>query len=412
MKVIIVGAGPSGLLLAHRLLARNQNYSVQIFERLEEPSLAQKSDSREFGFGLGTKAQEFLKSIEGWERIIEEALTLQSRQLMLISRRQLCAGMLQLLKERYENRCQIEFNTPVVEVFLESRQVLIEQGSQKQKIAYDLLVAADGVHSTIRQSIVAFSPQEYTFQQRCRPHVWKVLQLPKQPTLTNQAPRLIRIQKSSSKFGNVFGAYLPCKDGSYTALIFWQPTGNDDQTNPWGITTCEQLQELLYQKSSKDLPVPLLEPESARIFLESRPSHEYWSQCDRYHHTEGRVITIGDAAHNMFSIFGQGCTAALADAILLDRLLEKYSDDLLTVLPEFSKQAVPEGQAVSDLNLMALIVYRPRSRVFYTMATLVWVLLLRKPNIFARINQVNTTYSQVLQENQFWVWLAKQQFIT
>ncbi|MFM2004607.1 MAG: binding domain, partial [Pseudomonadota bacterium] len=37
MNVIIVGAGPAGLLLAHHLLSGNRNVRLRIVERLGDP---------------------------------------------------------------------------------------------------------------------------------------------------------------------------------------------------------------------------------------------------------------------------------------------------------------------------------------------------------------------------------------
>ncbi|MDJ0718493.1 MAG: FAD-dependent monooxygenase [Prochloraceae cyanobacterium] len=108
---------------------------------------------------------------------------------------------------------------------------------------------------------------------------------------------------------------------------------------------------------ASDIPSIKLDRDAAETFLKTKPSHEYWSRCDRSHNREGQVVLIGDAAHNMFSILGQGCTVALADVMALDELLQKHQNDLSVVLPKFSEQQVKEGHAASDLNLIALILY-------------------------------------------------------
>ncbi|NJK48072.1 FAD-dependent monooxygenase [Candidatus Gracilibacteria bacterium] len=361
MKITIVGAGPSGLFLAHRLLARSKHYQVQIFEKLDAPNSIDNSNSQEFGFGFGTKAQEWLKSIDGlWELLLEQSVSLESGRLILISRRHLCASLLQLLNNRYGTetikalpRLSVEFNTSVLDVFLESREILIEQASVQQRIAYELLVAADGVRSKVRSAMVASNPQIYAFKQKSRPHVWKVFQLPEQP---NWERNLIRLQKRNFWSIDAFGACIPHSDGRFSALIFWQPKGDNERLNPCGISTCEQIQVLLHQMKPT-LPYPVLEQDSASAFLNERPSFEYWSECSCYHHVEGCVVAIGDAAHSMFSLLGQGCTAALADAIALDTLLERYDNDLTLALPAFSDERVPEGQAASNLSLIALVFF-------------------------------------------------------
>lgn len=426
MKIVIVGAGPSGLFLAHKLLARNQNYQIEIFEKLDDPSSLKKTDGQEFGFGLWEKAQTWLKTIDGlWELITKEAVDLNAGKLILIPRRQLCAILINLLKERYGNNdkekvasCSLNFQANVKEVALKSREIIVETNSGQQKITYDLLVAADGVHSTIRDAAIdlrfrfaiASNPQKYAFEQKSRPHLWKVLELPKQPDWEQTQPRMIRLQKRTFWSIDAFGAYIPRHNGSWNALIFWQPKNNNERNNPCGVKTIDELQRLLHQMQSPTLSIPQLEPDKAEAFLTKRPSHEYWSQLNCYHHQEGSVAIIGDAAHAMFSFFAQGCTAALADAIALDCLLEKHNNDLKLVLPEFSNNRVAEGQAVSNLSLITLVFFHPFYQLFYGVVSKISTSWLKRPSILVRINQINTNYTDVLRENQLWVWLGKRLF--
>ena len=363
--------------------------------------------------GLGAKVQQWL-NIDGLrEQLAAEGIEFTPGGLILIPRRQLCASLLRSLLTRYGNqtaddsRLSLNFNVSVVEVDLARREVVIQRESGSEKVAYDLLVGADGIHSSIRCAMMLSKPDANHFQQQQRPHVWKVLQLPMQPELPQSPPRIIRLQKRSTQFGLVFGGCLPQRDGRFTALIFWQPVGNSDQLNPYGITTVEELQQLLQEMFPKNLPAPKLDLDQAAAFLAAQPGSEYWSQCRCYHDLEGQAVLIGDAAHGMFSLLGQGCTAAIADAVVLDSLLQQHHGQLSSVLPQFSVQQVEEGHAASDLSLIALIFYHRWLGILYKVATLLWVVVLRQPSIFARLSQVDANYVQILRENRLWIWLAK-----
>ncbi len=444
MHIVIVGAGPAGLFLAHRLLALSPSYTVQIYDSNQNPTDPESFD-RGFGLGLGARVQHWLKSIDGLrEQLVSVGIEFTPGGLILIPRRQLCASLLRSLLTRYGNRTSdessrlsVNFNVSVVEVDLARREVVIERESGSEKVAYDLLVGADGIHSTIRSAMIVSKPDEINFQQQQRPQVWKVLQLPTQPELQQSPPRIIRLQKRSSQgnacggsgnstfcrrrlrqlrrassraqaqFGLVFGGCLPQKDGHFTALIFWRPVGSSDRSNPCGITTVEELQQLLQEMFPKNLPAPKLDRDQAAAFLAAQPGYEYWSQCRCYHDLEGRAVLIGDAAHGMFSLLGQGCTAAIADAVALDSLLQQHREQSSTVLTQFSAQQVAEGHAASDLSLIALIFYHRWLGLLYKVATLLWVVVLRRPSIFARLNQVDANYVQVLRGNRVWIWLAK-----
>ena len=410
MHVVIVGAGPAGLFLAHRLLALSPSYTVQIYDCNQNPTEPESFD-RGFGLGLGVRVQHWL-NVDGLrEQLASEGVEFTPSGLLLISRRQLCASLLRSLLTRYGNqttdgsRLSVNFNVSVVDVDLAHREVVIKR-SGSERVAYDLLVGADGIHSAIRTAMMVSKPDEINFQQQQRPHVWKVLQLPILPELQKSPPRIIRLQKRSTQFGLIFGGCLPQKDGSFTALIFWQPVGSSDQLNPCGITTVEELQQLLQEMLPKNSPALKPDCDQAAAFLAARPSHEYWSQCRRYHDLEGQAVLIGDAAHGMFSLLGQGCTAAIADAVVLDSLLQQHRE-LSVVLPQFSAQQVAEGHAASDLSLIALIFYHRWLGLFYKVTTLIWVVVLRQPSIFAQLSQVNGNYVQVLRGNRVWIWFAK-----
>jgi kynurenine 3-monooxygenase len=415
MNIIIVGAGPAGLFLAHQLLALNSSYTARIYDSNKNPTDSAYSDAKEFGLGLGARVRDWLISIDGLNKqLVSEGIEFTPNGLILITRRQLCAILTRSLLSHYESqvvndrpRLSLNFNVSVVDVDLTRHEIAIARESGTEKVAYDLLVGADGIHSTVRSAMMVSKPNENNFQQQQRPHVWKVLQLPVQPELPPHPPRIIRLQKRNPKFGLVFGACLPRKDGSFSTLIFWQPTSNGDTTNPCGIATPEELQQLLHQMSPKNLPPLQLDQEQAMTFLATQPGREYWSQCRYYHDLEGQAVIIGDAAHGMFSLLGQGCSAAIADAVALNSLLAQYGDQLSVVLPKFSEQQVKEGHAASNLSLIALTFYHKWLGLLYRVVTLLWIVVLRKPSIFERVNQVDANYMQVLRENKLWVWLAQ-----
>ncbi|MBO3462444.1 hypothetical protein G7B40_032110 [Aetokthonos hydrillicola Thurmond2011] len=262
-----------------------------------------------------------------------------------------------------------------------------------------IIVGAGPAGLFLAHRLLAHSPS-YTVQ------IYDSNKNPTDPEISQYPPRIIRLEKRNTEFGLVFGACLPRKDGSFSALIFWEPIGSKDKINPYGIATPEELQQLLHQMSRKNLPPLRLDRDQAMTFLAAQPGNEYWSECRCYHDLEGQAVIIGDAAHGMYSLLGQGCSAAIADAVALNSLLEQHGDQLSIVLPKFSQQQVKEGHAASDLSLIALTFYHRWFGFLYRVITLLWVVVLRQPSIFQRVNQVDVNYVQVLRENRLWIWLA------
>ena len=74
-KIIIVGAGPAGLLLAHYLLSRG-NYQVEIYERRPDPRSVEQSTQRIFPLALQTRGMQAIRGIPN----LEEALTNNQRR--------------------------------------------------------------------------------------------------------------------------------------------------------------------------------------------------------------------------------------------------------------------------------------------------------------------------------------------
>ena len=75
------------------------------------------------------------------------------------------------------------------------------------------------------------------------------------------------------------------------------------------------------------------------------------THCNFYHSHALSALLLGDAAHATVPNIGQGMNTALADAAVLDRLLEEHGDDdLPAVLSAFSDERVKEGNALTELS--------------------------------------------------------------
>ncbi len=64
-KVVIVGAGPSGVLLAHYLLRRGNQYQIDIYERRSDPRIVSFSKYRTYPLSLSERGMSALRKIEG-----------------------------------------------------------------------------------------------------------------------------------------------------------------------------------------------------------------------------------------------------------------------------------------------------------------------------------------------------------
>lgn len=68
-KVVIIGAGPTGLLLAHYLLRRGK-YCAELYEQRSDPRLVDVSQDRTFPISLQERGRKALRQIPGLEEAI------------------------------------------------------------------------------------------------------------------------------------------------------------------------------------------------------------------------------------------------------------------------------------------------------------------------------------------------------
>jgi kynurenine 3-monooxygenase len=65
-KIIIIGAGPAGLLLAHYLLDRG-DYRIEIYERRPDPRAVKQLNQRTFPIALQTRGMNAVRGISDLE---------------------------------------------------------------------------------------------------------------------------------------------------------------------------------------------------------------------------------------------------------------------------------------------------------------------------------------------------------
>ena len=371
IKVVIIGAGPAGLLLAHYLLARSNHYHVFIYDRRSAPR-NHRSEDRAFVISLTERGQHILKAIDGlWPAVRQKGVEVRatgiySKKLgqwqsfqrskdseqfsLLINRNNLCLALLEELEKRAYRHLQIVFNAPCVEVDLKAHRVKLALSDGRYlEQSYDLLVGADGVHSAVRNALL--KQPGFDFQQSYFNSVWKVLHIPKPVELSSNTSYFFRHKFPAKHPGErpnrLSGAAIPEVDGQLCILMFWGQPPHLMAGNPPGIQTPEDFQKMVFEQW---LPGIQLSDAAAQEFFEQRPSSILETRCNRYHDTCGQVVLVGDAAHAMSSFLAQGCQAAFADVVVLAQLLQAGADDLRIVLPKYSELQVKEGHAITDLN--------------------------------------------------------------
>jgi len=210
---------------------------------------------------------------------------------------------------KYGTSCEI--------VDFEKKQITTNDGSI---LEYDLLIAADGVNSKIRQQLVTnHGLQEERYLQDVS---WKALSLPKQPE--TEAGSFKPLQHPSLTSGRV----LPKAPEGHTLLLLWNGIRNN---NPAGIETTDDFKAMITDAmQDKNRKVNIvrkiagfgisddIKKDRKVIFndvalkdcFDSRPGRVQYLRTSQYHY-EDSVALIGDSAHSFNSLLGQGCATGL-----------------------------------------------------------------------------------------------------
>lgn len=149
------------------------------------------------------------------------------------------------------------------------------------------------------------------------------------------------------------------------------------------------------------------EKDELERFLHAKPGREHVMKVDRYH--DDSVALVGDAAHGMYSCLGQGCACGLENCLVLAKCLDQY-ETILSSLEMYSALAVPQGHAITDLNLIAHVI--TNNWFAKLVATPLFVIQAKRGKMLLRRVGEPITYEEILKENKllvtwarlFWKW--------
>ncbi|NEQ70796.1 MAG: FAD-dependent monooxygenase [Symploca sp. SIO2D2] len=428
-KVVIVGAGPCGLLLAHYLLRRSDRYQVEIYERLGDPRKVALSNSRSIPYSLNERGIGAIRPIDGLEEAIKagglenwkiihhkphgktQFLPRRKQSTIDTDRISLVNKLLSSLVEMAEGsgRLKLHFNYRCLSVDFPRQTILFESVTPDTQteikplfVSYDRLVGADGARSSVRSQFL--KTQSFDFQQTRARSYYKTLFFPSKNEETGYdlQPEGFHVWKREEEITLVAGFQV---SGGYIGVIF--VTRN--RQNILNFQSVAQVQEFFQQYFPE--VSPLLSITEAEALMKRSISSQMKVRCSRYHH-EDRVLLIGDAAHAVASSFsGQGCNAALEDAQIFARILDESEDNWEVALAKFTEQRQPDAHALWELDGNILPISKRLFSEFILRER--WAKIAHSwfPNLFAppirELLNSNTPYTEILQQYRGWVTKVK-----
>lgn len=357
-KIIIVGAGLCGTLLALRLAQRGK--TVTVYERRPDMRLSKMSAGRSINLALSDRGLRGLRLAGIEDKVQQLVIPMEGRMIhplngtstfVSYSGRQgewinsvSRGGLNELLLNEAENtgKIRLVFNTECTDIDFDLGRISLFNKENNEPIVdtAEVVFGTDGASSAVRKSIMDQSAKyRFDFSQKYLDTGYKELEIPAgkngQFRLANNALHIW------PREGYMMIA-LPNLDGSFTLTLFMPFEGKNSFAS---LQTDEQIISFFknqFPSAHQQMPDVLQDfrnnPTSSLGTIKCLP----WQ-------INGKYLLLGDAAHAIVPFYGQGMNASFEDVIVLDGLIDTYAGDWTQILPHYQHIRKVDTDAIADL---------------------------------------------------------------
>lgn len=350
MRVAIVGGGLGGLAAA--LFLRKAGLEATVYEQAPQlrevgagivvaPNMVRPLAS----LGLAGKLPDFAVRLEAaWEfrnwqtgRVLfsqpmgGECERLYGAHCYVAHRADLMALFLQALPPqqlRFDHRC-----VAISQSGREAQLVFESRSGARTKVAADVVIGADGIHSAVRPSVAPAVDARFSGLCAFRCLV---------PAAKAPAMALRPVQTLWLGPGRHFVHY-PISAGRLVNFVAIVPAG-DWRAESW--TADGEIPDLMREFEGWDdrlRQLVLSASETKRWAMYDRAPLEKW--------TQGRISLLGDAAHAMLPFFAQGAAQAVEDAVVLaDCLKDADAGSAGDALLRYESIRRPRASKVQEMS--------------------------------------------------------------
>ena len=355
-KIIIIGAGLSGTLLAIRLAQKG--FGVLVYEKRPDMRKAAISAGRSINLALSDRGILGLQMIGLEKEMLQLSIPMHGRMvhnigaepllqpysgrtgehINSISRGDLNIALLNKAEDyhnielHFDCNC-LSVNLPGAEAFFEDRD------GNKFSVKGEVVIGTDGAGSALRTSMEQDLPGFSTTTQFLD-HGYKELNLP--PGAGNS----FLIEKNALHIWprkSFMLIALPNTAGDFTLTLFLAHKGAE---NSFEMLSQKEQLHTFFNANFPD--VAALIPDLEEQFFTNPTGALGTVKCYPWQ-AYGKCLLLGDAAHAVVPFYGQGMNCSFEDVVVFDELLEHYGDNWKQVFEACEQSRKENADAIADL---------------------------------------------------------------
>ncbi|MFK8005195.1 MAG: FAD-dependent oxidoreductase [Saprospiraceae bacterium] len=359
-KIIIIGAGLCGTLLAVRLAQRG--YQVSLHEKRSDMRREDVDAGRSINLALSSRGLKALERVGIKSTILEECIPMHGRMIHPLGGEEFLSrysgreedyinsvsrgGLNIALLDEAEKlpNIKLHFESKCSKVNLEEATAIFENRTtgEKWEEKGTVVIGTDGAGSIVRKSMMANTTKLlFNYSQNFLRHGYKELSI--LPTENGDW----KIEKNALHIfprGQFMIIALPNLDGSFTLTMFHPFEGEIGFNN---LDTKEKV-KAFFEKYFPDL-LPYI-PHYLEEFFENPVGTLGTVKCYPWQ-AFGKALVMGDASHAIVPFYGQGMNASFEDVTVFDEILDQHEGDWEKVLYEFQEARVENANAIADLAI-------------------------------------------------------------
>jgi kynurenine 3-monooxygenase len=357
-KILVIGSGLSGSLLALRLAQKG--YNVEVRESRKDLRKANISAGKSINLAFSDRGIRALTEAGVIDKVMSLCIPMKGRlihsingetffspysgkgdkYINSISRGDLNAVLmneaekLPNLKIIFENECK------KVNLKKNIAHFLNHKTGNKEKVKAKIIFGADGAGSALRKSMFKQRDVLFSFSQQWLKHGYKELSF---PAGQNGA---FQIEKNALHIwprGTNMLIALPNLDGTFTVTLFLPH--KDSEYSFEALNTPKKVEN--YFKEQFPDAYKLM-PNLTEEFKQNPVGALGTIKCSPYSY-KGKTLLIGDAAHAVVPFYGQGMNASFEDVSVLFKYIDKYKDDWSKIFYEYEKERKKDADGIGDL---------------------------------------------------------------